>query len=127
MDVGMSIASSLDEIKQKNPEITWKELFKSGMNIGRDVIGTMTNTLILAYVGSSLTLILLFLVCNMNLYEILNKETIAEEVVTAIAGSMGVVYTVPITSFIYSILNKDRLVYNKVSENKINGKRSLKI
>ena len=40
---------------------------------------------------------------------------------------MGVVYTVPITSFIYSILNKDRLVYNKVSENKINGKRSLKI
>ncbi len=127
MDVGMSIASSLDEIKQKNPEITWKELFKSGMNIGRDVIGTMTNTLILAYVGSSLTLILLFLVCNMNLYEILNKETIAEEVVTAIAGSMGVVYTVPITSFIYSILNKDRLVYNKVSENKINGKRSLKV
>ena len=127
MDVGMSIASSLDEIKQKNPEITWKELFKCGMNIGRDVIGTMTNTLILAYVGSSLTLILLFLVCNMNLYEILNKETIAEEVVTAVAGSMGVVYTVPITSFIYSILNKDRLVYNKVSENKINGKRSLKI
>lgn len=127
MDVGMSIASSLDEIKMKNPDITWKELFKSGMNIGRDVIGTMTNTLILAYVGGSLTLILLFMACNMSFTEILNKETIAEQVIAAIAGSIGVVYTVPITSFAYSILNKDRVIYNKTSENKINGKRSLKI
>ncbi len=127
MDVGMSIASSLDEIKMKNPDITWKELLKSGMNIGRDVIGTMTNTLILAYVGSSLTLILLFMACNMKFTEILNKETIAEQVIAAIAGSIGVVYTVPITSFVYSVLNKDRVIYNKTSENKINGKRSLKI
>ncbi len=127
MDVGMSIASSLDEIKLKNPEITWQELFKSGMNIGRDVIGTMTNTLILAYVGGSLTLILLFMASNMNIYEILNKETIAEQVISAVAGSMGVVYTVPITSFVYSILNRDKVIYKKTSENKLNGKRSLKI
>lgn len=127
MDVGMSIASSLDEIKMKNPDITWKELFKSGMNIGRDVIGTMTNTLILAYVGGSLTLILLFMACNMKFTEILNKETIAEQVIAAIAGSIGVVYTVPITAFVYSVLNKDRVIYNKTAENKVNGKRSLKI
>lgn len=127
MDVGMSIASSLDEIKMKNPDITWKELFKSGMNIGRDVIGTMTNTLILAYVGTSLTLILLFMACNMGFNEILNKETIAEQVIAAIAGSIGVVYTVPITAFVYSVLNKDRIIYNKTAENKINGQRTLKI
>lgn len=127
MDVGMSIASSLDEIKMKTPEITWKELFKSGMNIGRDVIGTMTNTLILAYVGGSLTLILLFMACNMDIVEILNKETIAEQIISAIAGSMGVIYTVPITSFVYSILNRDKVIYKKNSENRINGKRSLKI
>lgn len=127
MDVGMSIASSLDEIKKKNPDITWKELLKSGMNIGRDVIGTMTNTLILAYVGSSLTLILLFMACEMNIYEILNKETIAEEIIPAIAGSIGVVFTVPITSLIYSILNKDKVIYEKTSKNKLDGKRSLKI
>lgn len=127
MDVGMSIASSLDEIKMKNPDITWIELFKSGMNIGRDVIGTMTNTLILAYVGTSLTLILLFMACNMGFNEILNKETIAEQVIAAIAGSIGVVYTVPITAFVYSILNKDRIIYNKTAENKINGQRTLKI
>ena len=127
MDVGMSIASSLDEIKMKTPDITWQELFKSGMNIGRDVIGTMTNTLILAYVGGSLTLILLFMACNMNIYEILNKETIAEQIISALAGSMGVVYTVPITSFVYSILNRDKVIYKKTSDNKVNGKRSLKI
>ena len=127
MDVGMSIASSLDEIKMKNPEITWQELFKSGMNIGRDVIGTMTNTLILAYVGGSMTLILLFMASDLSLLEILNKETIAEQVISALAGSMGVVYTVPITSFVYSVLNKDQVIYKKVSDNKLNGKRSLKI
>ena len=127
MDVGMSIASSLDEIKMKNPEITWTELFKSGMNIGRDTIGTMTNTLILAYVGGSVSLILLFMASDLSVLEILNKETIAEQVISALAGSMGVVYTVPITSFVYSILNKDQVIYKKVSDNKLNGKRSLKI
>ena len=127
MDVGMSIASSLDEIKSKTVDITYKELFKSGMNIGRDVIGTMTNTLILAYVGGSITLILLFMACNISFIDIVNKETIAQEIISAISGSMGVVYTVPITSFVYSLLNKDKTIYRTVSENKVNGKRSLKI
>lgn len=127
MDVGMSIASSLDEIKQKNPEITWKELLKSGMNIGRDVIGTMTNTLILAYVGGALTLILLFMASNMSIGDIINKETIATEAVSALAGSMGVVFTVPITSLIYSLLNKDKTVYDKKAKNIVEGKRSLKL
>lgn len=127
MDVGMSIASSLDEIKSKKSDITGIELFKSGMNIGKDVIGTMTNTLILAYVGGSLTLILLFMACNMEIQDILNKEVIAQEFISALAGSMGVIYTVPITSFVFSVLNKDKTVYKKTSENKIEGKRSLKI
>ena len=127
MDVGMSIASSLDEIKSKTPDITGKELFKSGMNIGRDVIGTMCNTLILAYVGGALTLIILFMVCNFDLIQILNKETIAEEIISAIAGSAGVLYTVPITAFVYSFLNRDKVIYRKTSENKLDGKRSLKL
>ena len=127
MDVGMSIASSLDEIKNKTKDISWKELFKSGMNIGRDVIGTMTNTLILAYVGGALKLILLFMACNMPITEILNKETIVEEIISAIAGSMGVVYTIPITAFVYAFLNRKKTVYKTTSENLIDGKRSLKI
>lgn len=127
MDVGMSIASSLDEIKNKTKDISWKELFKSGMNIGRDVIGTMTNTLILAYVGGTLKLILLFMACNMPITEILNKETIVEEIISAIAGSMGVVYTIPITAFVYAFLNRKKTIYKTTSENLIDGKRSLKI
>ena len=127
MDVGMSIASSLDEIKSKTPDITGKELFKSGMNIGKDVIGTMCNTLILAYVGGALTLIILFIVCEFNFIQIINKETILEEIISAVAGSTGVLYTVPITAFVYSILNKDKIIYKKTSDNKIDGKRSLKI
>lgn len=127
MDVGMSISSALDEIKQKNPEITWKELLKSGMNIGRDVIGTMTNTLILAYVGGSLTLILLFMATNMSIGEIINRETIAIEAVSALAGSMGVVFTVPTTSLVYALLNKAKTVYDKKAKNVVEGKRSLKI
>ena len=124
MDVGMSIASSLDELKNKAKDITWQELFKSGMSIGRDVIGTMTNTLILAYVGGALKLILLFLACEMPISEILNKEAIAEELISAIAGSMGVVYTVPVTAFIYSFLNRKKTIYKTTSENKVEGKRS---
>lgn len=127
MDVGMSIASSLDEIKSKTPGITGKELFKSGMNIGKDVIGTMCNTLILAYVGGALTLLILFIVCEFEFIQIINKETILEEIISAVAGSTGVLYTVPITAFVYSILNKDKTIYKKISENKIDGKRSLKI
>ena len=127
MDVSMSIASSLDEIKNKPKDITWQELFKSGMTIGRDVIGTMTNTLILAYVGGALKLILLFLACEIPFVDILNKETIAEEIISAIAGSMGVVYTVPITAFVYAFLNRKKTIYKTTSENKIEGKRSLKI
>ena len=127
MDVGMSIASSLDEIKNKTKDISWKELFQSGMTIGRDTIATMTNTLILAYVGGALKLILLFMACNISIGEIINKEAIAEEIISAIAGSMGVVYTVPITAFIYAFLNRNKTAYKTVSDNKIEGKRSLKI
>lgn len=127
MDVGMSIASSLDELRSKTKDMDWKDLFKSGMNIGRDVIGTMANTLILAYVGGALTVILLFLACDFSFVQILNKETIAEEVISAVAGSMGVVYTVPITAFIYSFLNRNKTVYKTTSENKVEGNRSLKI
>lgn len=127
MDVGMSIASSLDEIKSKNREITWKELFKSGMNIGGDMIGTMTNTLILAYVGGALNLILLFLASDVNFMTILNKEAMSMDIVSALAGSMGVVFTVPTTAITYALMNKNKTHYKTKSDNKIDGRRSLKL
>lgn len=127
MDVGMSISSALDELKQKNPNMMAKELFKSGMNIGGDVIGTMTNTLILAYVGGAVTMVLLFMVNNMPLFEILNMEIIATDVVSALSASMGVIFTVPITAAAYALLNNKKLAYDKKSKNLHDGKRSLNI
>lgn len=127
MDIGMTIATELGEIRRTNIDITWKEMFFEGMKIGRESMRTMTNTLILAYVGSSLTLILLYMANNMTIIDILNREIIAEYIASALAGSMGVVYTVPITAFIYSFFNKDKLIYKKEAGNRINGKRSLKI
>lgn len=127
MDVGMSISSSLSELKIKKPSMTGKELFKSGMNIGGDMIGTMTNTLILSFIGSSLVLVLLYMSSSFKIVDVINIEAIATEAVCAIAGSVGIVYTVPITALIYSFLNRNKEVYKVKSENIVEGKRSLKI
>lgn len=127
MDVGMSIASSLSELKTKNPSISGKELFKSGMNIGGDMIGTMTNTLILSFIGSSLILVLLYMSSQVTFTEVINIEAIATECVCALSGSIGIVYTVPITAAIFSFINRNKEVYKVKSENIVEGKRSLKL
>lgn len=127
MDVGMSIASSLSELKTKKPDMTAKELFKSGMNIGGDMIGTMTNTLILSFIGSSLVLILLYMTSSISFLDVINIEAIATEAVCAIAGSIGIVYTVPITAAIFAFVNRNKEIYKVKSENIVEGKRSLKL
>ncbi|MBO5179319.1 MAG: YibE/F family protein [Clostridia bacterium] len=109
MDVGMSIASALSEMREEIPDISVKRLIKAGMNIGKDVMGTMTNTLILAYVGSAMTIILLFMGFDFKMYDIINQEMIAEEVLRAIAGSFGLVSTIPLTAIVSAFMmgNKD--------------------
>ncbi len=104
MDVGMSLSSALYELKSEKEDITTKGLIKSGMNIGKDMIGTMTNTLILAYTGGALITILIFSVGDLDIYEALNKEIIIEEILRSIAGSIGLVFTIPITTLISSLL-----------------------
>ncbi|MBR3133347.1 MAG: YibE/F family protein [Clostridia bacterium] len=127
MDVGMSIASSLAELKDKKNDITAKELFKSGMRIGADMIGTMTNTLILSFIGTSLNLVLLYMASDISFVEMINIEVITQEAVSAIAGSIGIVYTVPITAAIFAFINRDKDKYKTKSENIVDGKRSLKL
>jgi len=99
MDVGMSIASSLQEVKNANPEIESKNLMRAGFNVGRDIMGTMSNTLILAYTGSAIPLLILFTAYEPSLMEIINLDIIATEIVRALAGSIGLIMTVPITVF----------------------------
>lgn len=98
MDVGMSIASSMDEVKKANEHITPKELVKAGMCVGRDIMGTMSNTLILAYTGSAIPLILLFMAYDVSFIEIINLDIIASEIIRAFAGTIGLILTVPITA-----------------------------
>ena len=100
MDVAMSIASSLDEILYHKPDIRDWELMRSGLNIGRDIMGTMANTLVLAYVGSSLHMILLLLAYNNDIGSIINRETIAVELLQSVAGSIGILLTVPSTAVV---------------------------
>lgn len=100
MDVGMSIASSMNEIEKAKPDISSRQLIKSGMNVGRDIMGTMSNTLILAYTGGSLHLMLLLMAYDIPFIEIINKDIIATEVVRAISGSIGLVLSIPLTAII---------------------------
>jgi uncharacterized membrane protein len=99
MDVGMSIASAIQEVKNAHPEIPRKDLIRSGFNVGRDIMGTMANTLILAYTGSAIPLLILFTAYEPSLTDIINLDIIATEVVRALAGSIGLIMTVPITVF----------------------------
>lgn len=104
MDVGMSIASAIDEVRKVHPEANFNNLFMSGMNVGRDVMGTMSNTLILAYTGAALPLLLLLVANNLSLSKILNMEMIAVEVVRALAGSIGLVLCIPITALVSAFM-----------------------
>lgn len=104
MDVGMSIASAIDEVRKVHPEANFENLFKAGMNVGRDVMGTMSNTLILAYTGSALPLLLLLIANKMSMSKILNLEMIAVEAVRALAGSIGLVLCIPITALISALM-----------------------
>ncbi len=104
MDMAMSIASALEEIKKENPSANRRTLFKAGMNIGKDVMGTNTNTLILAYVGSSLTILILYMAYGMSFSEIADIEIISEAIIRSLAGSIGLIGVIPLTAFVSSLL-----------------------
>lgn len=106
MDVAVSLASSLTEIKNHNPNINNKELIKSGFNIGKDIMGTMVNTLVLAYTGGALASILIFIGFNKGFNEIINLDSIATEIIRSISGSMGLLFAIPFTIFSFVFFSK---------------------
>lgn len=104
MDVGMSIASSMEEVRRANPGTSARELLRAGMNVGRDVMGTMANTLVLAYAGASIPLLLLFMAYDMTLLRIVSLDLVATEAVRALTGSMGLVLAIPLTAVTGALL-----------------------
>lgn len=116
MDVTVSIASSINEIYDHNPNIKTKNLYKSAVKIGNDIIGTMINTLILAYIGSSLISIVVLYIqkANYTFNRIINYEEIAIEILRSICGSIGIVIAVPITAFIGSYLFTNKIFIKEI-------------
>ena len=100
MDVALGIASSVWEMKEQNPDASAKSLFRSGMQIGKDAMGTMANTLILAFAGSSLNMLILVQTYDIPFLQLINTDSIALEVVQSVAGSVGILLTVPLVAFI---------------------------
>lgn len=124
MDVSIDIASSLYEVASKLEKPDFKTIIKSGFNIGKDIMGTMTNTLILAYIGSSLSTVLLLTASNHSLVYLLNLEMITVEVLQALAGSIGILTAIPLTSFVAASLYKH--VDNKKYVYEYKGKNNAK-
>ncbi len=104
LDVAMSISSSVSEIRVANPLLSFKGLFRAGHNVGTDILGTMINTLILAYAGGALPLLLLFMAYDMSYMSIINMDLIATEVVRALAGSFGLLTAAPLTAAAAALL-----------------------
>ncbi len=109
MDIAISIASAVTELYSKNPDIDNKTLIKSVKEIGQDIMGTMSNTLVFAYIGGSIPTILLYLRNNIPLTYILHLN-LSLEYMRAIVGSIGIVISIPITMFTSIIIYK----YNKI-------------
>ncbi len=100
MDVAMDISSALSELHHHAEHLTFRELVKSGISIGRDIMGTMSNTLVLAYIGSALSTVLLLTTYALSLSELLNREMIIAELLQALIGSCAILLTIPLTSLV---------------------------
>ena len=116
MDVSMSLASALFELAISVEDISFKQLVKSGFSIGRDMMGTMANTLILAYIGSSLSFLLVLIAYNSSFLGLINNQIIAFEIMQAITGSIGILCGIPLTTFIAAALYSIKITFS-ISKN----------
>ena len=110
MDVGMSISSSVFEVKRADPKMDTKKLYKSGMTIGRDIMGTMSNTLILAFAGASITVMVIIALYELPYLRFINLNLLALEIVQGLSASIGLILAVPVTAFLAALLaSKNRV------------------
>lgn len=104
MDVAVSLTAALDELYQHDPTLTAAQIIRSGMNIGKDMIGTMSNTLILAFAGAQLNTMLCLLAYGYSFRQLMNSDYMATELAQGICATIGVVLTVPMTSVILALI-----------------------
>ncbi len=117
MDLSVDITSAVHEVIQKKPDISWKEAAKSGMNVGRAAMGTMTTTLLLAYSGGYIALLMTFMAQGTPIMNILNYKYVASEILDTLIGSFGLVTVAPFTALMSGLLLTSGLK-NKIDANK---------
>ena len=115
MDVAMSVSSTISEIHYRNPTLSRKELFTSGIRVGKDMMGTMSNTLILAFTGSSVNTLVFMYAYGYPARQITNMYSIGIEIIQGIASTMGVILTVPIVSVISAWYLKRKKISEKTA------------
>lgn len=108
MDVAMDIAAAMHEIKEKSPDISMGELVKSGLEVGRAVLGTMTTTLLLAYFGGYASMFMLFIAMGTPVMNIVNIQYVSAEIMHTLVGSFGLVTVVPFTAFMGGLIFSHR-------------------
>lgn len=104
MDLAVDISSAVNEVVEKRPDISWRVAVGSGMNVGRAAMGTMTTTLLLAYSGGYVALLMVFMAQGTPLYNILNYKYVASEIIHTVVGSFGLVTVAPLTALTSGIL-----------------------
>lgn len=113
MDLAMDVAMSQHEVVMKHPEITFKEAMLSGFRVGRAVVGTMTTTLLLAYSGSYITLLMVFMAQGVPLVNLFNLNYVAGEILNTLVGSFGLVTVAPFTAIIGAFIYTHRFGFEK--------------
>lgn len=115
MDLAVDITSAVNEVVHKKPSIGWKEAAKSGMNVGRAAMGTMTTTLLLAYSGGYIALLMTFMAQGTPIENILNYKYVSAELLDTVVGSLGLVTVAPFTALTSAVLLTGKRYKEKVS------------
>jgi uncharacterized membrane protein len=104
IDVSISISSAMNEIIKNNESITRSSLLKSGINIGKDILGTMTNTLLFAYIGGFMTFIVWFINLKYTISDIMNDKVFCAEVFQILSSGIGIILIIPVTAIISTMI-----------------------
>ncbi|MEU2267307.1 YibE/F family protein [Streptomyces olindensis] len=116
-DVTVTQTSAVWELHEANPSMGWRGLYRAGIRIGRDHIASVVNTLVLAYAGAALPLLLLFSIAQSSVGTVANSELVAEEIVRTLIGSIGLVASVPVTTALAAlVVSADRTGAEPVAE-----------
>lgn len=127
ISLSLKIVNNLGRIKIENPTMGLKDLFKNGMEIGREEIGNILYTLLFVYLGTLLTSIVLSMKSSSSFIDLINSGIVSPVIMSLISCFIGIVFVIPISSIVFAFFYKDKAIYKVKSDNIVEGKRTLKI